>query len=350
MNIILHIGLHKTSTTFLQKNFLKILIREDIEYNPPEIMSLLELIFVNSKNIKNNILKVKKIIELKKKKQKLKRIFISSERISQLFCTNNYEKNLTIIKDIFPKAKIIIFLRYQPDWLLSCYKQSIQSGDCQSIENFLNYKNNKFKKAKGIYNSNGFLHTNIYKVDYTTLIEKYTKQYGEKNVHIFFFENLKKSKKKIFFEICKILKVGSINFVYDYKINRSFSSLACILSIQRYNFLKIFNLHKYLSNTKKLRNNLILQSPSYHIPWNYAKHHGSFLELIPLFLSKVFIKCLKFFTWRNFIHNFFDKIIYIDKDLLGNEIRYKLNLIYRKKNKQLLKYIPKNKIPSIYLS
>ena len=76
------------------------------------------------------------------------------------------------IKYYFPKAKIIIFLRYQPDWLLSCYKQSIHSGDCQSIENFLNYKNNKFKKAKGIYNSNGFLHTNIYKVDYTTLIKK----------------------------------------------------------------------------------------------------------------------------------------------------------------------------------
>jgi len=73
MNIILHIGLHKTSTTFLQKNFLKILNHEDIEYNPPEIMSLLELIFVNSKNIKNNILKVKKIIELKKKKQKIKK-------------------------------------------------------------------------------------------------------------------------------------------------------------------------------------------------------------------------------------------------------------------------------------
>ena len=350
MNIILHIGLHKTGTTFLQKNFLKNLNHEDIEYNPPEIMTLLELIFVNSKNIKSNILKVKKIIELKKKKKKLKRIFLSSERISQLFCTNNYEKNLSIIKDIFPKAKIIIFFRYQPDWLLSCYKQSIHSGDCQSIENFLNYKNNKFKKAKGIYNSNGFLHTNIYKVDYTTLIEIYTKQYGKKNVYIFFFENFKKNKKKIVSEICKILKVSSINFVNDYKINRGFSSLACILSIQRYNFLKIFNLHKYLPNAKKLRNNLILQRPSYNIPWNYAKHHGSFLELIPLFLSKVFIKCLKFFTWRNFIHNFFDKIIYIDKDLLGNEIRNKLNLIYRKKNKKLLKYIPKNKIPSIYLS
>ena len=206
MNIILYIGLHKTGTTFLQKNFLKNLIHKDIEYNPPEIMSLLELIFVNSKNIKNNILKVKKIIELKKKKQKLKRILISSERISQLFCTNNYEKNLTIIKDIFPKAKIIIFLRYQPDWLLSCYKQSIHSGDCQSIENFLNYKNNKFKKAKGIYNSNGFLHTNIYKVDYTTLIKKYAKQY-EKKMSIFFsLRTLKKVKKRYFLRYARFLK------------------------------------------------------------------------------------------------------------------------------------------------
>ena len=350
MNIILHIGLHKTGTTFLQKNFLKNLNHEDIEYNPPEIMSLLELIFVNRKNIKSNILKVKKIIELKKKKQKLKRIFLSSERISQLFCTNNYEKNLTIIKDIFPKAKIIILLRYQPDWLLSCYKQSIHSGDCQSIENFLNYKNNKFKNARGTYNRKGFLHTNIHKVDYFVLIEKYIKQYRKKNVHIFFFENFNKNRKKIVYEIFKILKVSSINFVNDYKVNRGFSSLACKLSIQRYNFLKIFNLHKYLPNAKKLRNNLIVQHPSNNISWNYARHHRSFLELIPLFLYKVFTKILKFFSWRSFIQNFFDKIFYIDKDMFGDEIKNKLDKIYHKKNKKLLKYVPKNKIPSIYLN
>ena len=118
MKFFLHIGLHKTGTTSLQKNFLKNL-NQNVEYNPPEIMPLLELIFVTNKNIKSKILKVKKIVESKKKNRNAKNIFISSERISQLFCTNNYEKNLIIIKDIFPKAKIIIFLRYQPDWLIS---------------------------------------------------------------------------------------------------------------------------------------------------------------------------------------------------------------------------------------
>jgi|688.fasta_scaffold40673_9 hypothetical protein len=52
MNIFLHIGLHKTGTIFLQKHFLKNLNHKNIEHNPPEIMPLLELIFVTSKNIK----------------------------------------------------------------------------------------------------------------------------------------------------------------------------------------------------------------------------------------------------------------------------------------------------------
>ena len=128
--------------------------------------------------------------------------------------------------------------------------------------------------------------------------------------------------------------------------------MACKLSIQRYNFLKIFNLHKYLPNAKKLRNNLTTQYPSFNIPWNYAKNHRSFFGLIPLFIYKVNTKILKFFSWRNFIQNCFDKIFYIDegKDMFGDEIKNKLDKIYYKKNKKLLKYVPKNKIPIIYLN
>lgn len=350
MHIFLHIGLHKTGTTFLQKNFQKNLSnKKNIDFNPPEIMPLLELIFVNRKDIKSKILKIKKIIESKKRNRNVKNLFISSERISQLFCTNNYEENLLIIKDIFPKAKIILFLRYQTDWLLSCYKQSIHSGDCQSIENFLNYKNNKFKNVNTTYNSKGFLHTSIHKVDYFLLVEKYIKQYGKKNVFIFFYENFKKNKKKTVSEICKILKINNINYITNDKVNRSFSSLACELSIHRYNFLKIFSLHKYLPTSKKLRNKLITKHQFSNISWEQDRHHLFFLTLVHFFLYKVFIKFLTFFTWRNFIHNYFDKVIYINRDLLGDKIRNKLNLIFRKKNKKLLKYVSKNKIPSKYL-
>jgi len=47
---------------------------------------------------------------------------------------------------------------------------------------------------------------------------------------------------------------------------------------------------------------------------------------------------------------YFDKIIYIDWDLLAKDnIRVKLDKYYVEKNVELLKYIPRNKIPDNYI-
>ena len=350
MNIYLHIGLHKTATTFLQQHVFKVLNCKNINFNPPEIMSLMESIFVYNIGDENNILKAKAIVECSMNEPCAKDMFISCERMSQLFFTHNYEESSSIVKRIFPKAKILLFLRFQPDWLLSCYKQSLHSGDCQDVEDFLNYKNGKFETVGGNYNDKGLLHTDVHRADYYVLIKAYIEKYGRENLYIYFFEEFQKNSKGIVDEICSILKVPNKTKDYNAVRNRSYSSLACKLSIYRFNLFKMFGLHKFLPTAKKLRKKLCMHSSS-TITWEHAKQREYFWSLVRIFFGKVYGRFIRSLTWRFFIQNCFDKIIYIDSDILEkNKMRQKLEKLYRLKNQRLLKYISKDKIPKIYLN
>ena len=350
MTIYLHIGLHKTATTFLQQNVFNDFNYKNINYNPPEIMALLESIFVYNLGDENNIRKLTAIVNYEMNEPCAKDMFISCERMSQLFCTHNYKASSIIVKRIFPKAKILLFLRYQPDWILSCYKQSLHSGDYQEVEDFLNFRNGKFESVEGIYNDKGLMYTDVHRADYYILLEAYIEKYGRENLYIYFYEDFQKNKKGTVDEICNILKVNNKTKAYNVVKNRSYSSLACKLSIYRYNILKVFGLHKFLPTAKKTRKKLYMQSSS-TITWEQAKQRRDFWSLVFIFLVKSYGRIIGTLTWRHFIQDFFDKVIYIDSDILQkNGMRQKLDKLYRLKNERLLKYIPKNKIPKIYLN
>ena len=93
-----------------------------------------------------------------------------------------------------------------------------------------------------------------------------------------------------------------------------------------------------------------MQSPS-TIIWEHAKQREYFWSLVRIFFGKVYGRFIRSLTWRFFIQNCFDKIIYIDSDILEkNKMRQKLEKLYRLKNQRLLKYISKDKIPKIYLN
>ena len=87
------------------------------------------------------------------------------------------------------------------------------------------------------------------------------------------------------------------------------------------------------------------------ITWEQAKQRRDFWSLVVIFFIKSYGRIIGTLTWRHFIQDFFDKVIYIDSDILQkNGMRQKLDKLYRLKNERLLKYIPKNKIPKIYLN
>ena len=360
MKVFLHIGLHKTGSTALQNIFSANFINGDIIYNPPNIVSMVEYAIDNPRMRDEYILKAKYLLKILREKNNSKTIFISNENLSQRFCFQDYDYCSQVIYEVFPNAEIIIFIRFQSDWILSCYKQSVQLDDPQSIMDFLNYSDGMFGNIDNRFNSNGLLSLNVHKADWTNLLDVYTKKFGRENIHLYFYENLKNDFKSVVDEIGNLV---GMKVVYNKKKrfgNRSYSALACKMTIYRYNIYRFLGLEKFLPISTKLSIDKILQSPPKlsedeknvskpFLSWDDAKVSKSFIGLIPVFFLKVYQR-IRNLTWRKLWQVYLDRVIYVDWDLLEiADLREKLNKLTRTKNKRLLKYCSKDELPRKYL-
>ena len=142
--IYLHVGLHKTATTYLQNLFYKNTFSDSCVYNPKEILDLV-VICCKFPERKNNLIPLihKKINSLSKDKILISREILSGNLFD--FYRDN-QQSTALINDIFGKydLNIILVLREQLDWIVSVYKQSIQLHHYQFIIEFLagRYKKN----------------------------------------------------------------------------------------------------------------------------------------------------------------------------------------------------------------
>lgn len=196
--ILVHIGLHKTGTTWLQNELFTDTI--DI-FEPLYIENTLNghstlaehFIFDSHRNLlspfdlnKEEILKHYEII-MNHKKGSHKMFVMSHERLSGHPSSSGFDAaNIcTRIKNIFPSAKILIVIREQTACITSNYFQYLKEGGVMKIENFLDYKYDGRKPGCGL---------NYFKYHY--LIEGYIKKFGANNVLVMPYELFKSNKSK----------------------------------------------------------------------------------------------------------------------------------------------------------
>jgi hypothetical protein len=116
MNVIIHLGMHKTGTSFLQKEVFPKLEGVNYLYKPYKIWDL--------------ILKENKIN------------LISGEAFSHSMPHNclNQANTLKLLKKLFPNAKIILGVRDEDTWLRSCYSEYIKTGGRKSFKKYKELK------------------------------------------------------------------------------------------------------------------------------------------------------------------------------------------------------------------
>ena len=134
--IFIHVGMPKSSSTFLQHNFFNKL--EDVYFAfDDELTKLFSKIA--SKNsmlidtsLERDIIK-KFLLTIGKKK-----IVISSEGlVGGMFDSFKYFENISrLMKEIFPNAKIILILRRQDSIIESLYKQFLHEGNSKTFNGF----------------------------------------------------------------------------------------------------------------------------------------------------------------------------------------------------------------------
>lgn len=214
-NIIFHIGYHKTATTFLQKQIFPNLTNTKFISSQNNNKNIYQLLQSNYNNINDNIL-------------------ISKESYSGSLNLNENKKikfNLANkIKKNYPKAKIIITIRKQEDWILSYY--------VFCLKNFYIHRsiNNIIQKNLNYFTS---------KLSYFDLLYHYINLFGFNNVLIIPVEMLSKQTEEVFKKIEiftgeKLLR-DKINF--SLVNNSNYNVIYVFLLIF---FSKIINLFVYL--------------------------------------------------------------------------------------------------------
>jgi hypothetical protein len=362
-NIYLHIGLHKTGTKYLQHYVFPFLDRSKFVYNPERLtqylMDYLKADHEDQTFVLNNFMVEKQRVL---KENLNKKILISKEIMSgDLFSGyEHWEDGVNHLFRLFPEAHIIMCLRFQPDWLVSCYRESIHEHHYQSIENFMNYNkaNDIFKRPLISKNKNGFANLYALNLDYHRMLKIVFSLFARKKVLNLFFEDFKLNQHDY---VAKILNfIGSGNVIIkplDTIPNRGYSAKSIEISLER------FKNHTENNTLSKVHRPIFFFGPK-SIPagninlsiLDKDKYWGpQFLrdneEVRSPNYPKLSIEEKKEYenSWRYKVKQIYDKENYIDWDLLG-DLRQKLENKYTNINCNLLKYFSRTEIPSKYLS
>lgn len=197
---IIHVGLHKTATTFLQENVwptirgYTYLSRPYTQHNSA----------FNQLQYADETLYKKDLVLKELEHIKANHLLISDESFSgkpEYFSYLNRTIIAKRLKELFPEAEIILFLRDQKDILLSHYNSYIKMPyGIKTIDNFLykpsrNYHYSDYQKYPDQYDIKSlYYNTNDYFIHldcfiYSPLVELYNNLFEK--CHVFLYEDLR---------------------------------------------------------------------------------------------------------------------------------------------------------------
>ena len=180
-DVFIHIGYPKTGTTWLQQRFFSSINdvkyygikdkREDIRND----FILPNRFLFNSQTIRERYFPVQQETMI------ISHEALVSGEIHSYGLNGVFSYDLCgRLYSVFPKAKIIIFIRNQPDIIASYYNQYIRGGGNKNVNKYLYQKS--FEGVK----KNFFFSYDFFRYD--LLISHYKEKFGEDNVYVFLYE------------------------------------------------------------------------------------------------------------------------------------------------------------------
>ncbi|GGP84951.1 sulfotransferase domain-containing protein [Shewanella ulleungensis] len=204
VDVVFHIGLHKTGTTWLQKGLfiehpdLLLLNSSSQPWNCP-LISL--LVGENERGYKHKKADraLSELININGSQTRGKVNVISAERLSGHPYSGGFDTFLIAkrIKKLCPDAKIIIGLRNPKDIIVSIFKQMVSEGFVGNFDTFI-----ATKAWKRPFFDLSYL-------EYHHIVFLYRRLFGSENVKVVFYETLRDSPQNYIDDICNFLKVVS---------------------------------------------------------------------------------------------------------------------------------------------
>lgn len=331
MKTVLHVGLPKTGTTYMQNHIFPSLAAANpgVLYNPPKILHLIRdsLPFRRTREqVEQNKRWLDEARAELSADGKPQTLLISNETMSRALLGGE-EENFRITNYLFPEADVFLVLRFQTDWILSCYKQIVADGCGVGIEKFLNYSGGTFKDV----DHRDYANLNIHALRYARLMRNYVKAYGRDRVHVCFYEEFLSQPEILIRAFCHAIG-GNVPQEFQHAVrNRSLSALAV--------------------EWKLLACMMCRKSSRLEIPWT-ERHGKSVAFVASLFAYKGYrrlaarIEALA----EPAVLRKLDRFVYVDWDILKKHgIRDMLNAHFRQLNAEHLpRFVPRESIPRQY--
>jgi len=224
--VVLHIGLHKTATRFLQRAVFSRLDPQRFLFNPPALMAELRLVLRPRGRAPSGQLHAEAERALEQAGERT--LVVSDPEISGNMFDNhsNCEHNLALMRELFPEATILYFVRNQADWLHSAYRQSLVKGRSAPIEMFLNFRDGDFqprlaRRVDGMrtLDARGLRFLEIYRA--------YAEAYGPERVYLLRQEDLRRRWHDVATRVAEALGLEQLPELPErVSGNRAFSALA----------------------------------------------------------------------------------------------------------------------------
>lgn len=239
MNLIIHIGVHKTATTWLQENLFSIhpeinLLNDFMTPWNDELMDYLIQPNPSFSSKRCYELFEKKINEIPLKNRENIMVISSEELTGSPFSGAYNRKEIAErIFKTFPFAKIMLTIRNQSDIIVSWHQQMIKMGYVGTISQMLDeniWVRPCFKKES---------------FDYLSIYKLYSQYYDKDSIGVFTQEELKFDSKGFIENVYNFLGIGSNSFKVDAKPVAKGISDRKVTAMRLTNFLRKTDYYPY---------------------------------------------------------------------------------------------------------
>jgi len=257
-DIYIHIGFHRTGTTFLQEKIFPFLVTTN--YIPQyEIIDILTDITTTDPYLWDKLNYQNKIYAaLSKFLQKDKKNILSAECLVGFPFTKGINRTIIInrLKSLFPSAKLIVGFREQCSMLTSVYSLYIREGGTLKFSSLINKYNNRSFGYLIYDNLIETIDLDYYK--YSLFFMQIKELFSEENIYFFLMEEFIERPGKSIQKLCQFIEAdwneqsierlnkgyspGSMNSIRTVnKLTRGFKNDSLIKNLQKAYFNKLLN-------------------------------------------------------------------------------------------------------------
>ena len=225
--VLLHIGLHKTGTPFLQREVFGQLDPAEFNMNPEPLWPAVRQA-VRHPDDPERVETARQAVAEWRASGDDRTLVISEPHISgdMYGSHHDYADNLAIMREFFPEARAMFFVRKQSDWLQSAYRQHLAKGKPVPIEVFLNFYDGEFRSRLGreVY---GARNVEALTLRFLAIHRAWAEAYGEENVYLLRQEDLRQRPAAVKALIARALGLEALpEPPKERGHNRSYSALA----------------------------------------------------------------------------------------------------------------------------